>query len=363
MNITINQQKLKKVISATERVISKSLTLPILHNLVIKTEQGRVKIYSTNLEIGITGWLSAKIEEEGEIALPAKIFSDFVNNLHEEKISIFTKENIIYVNTDQYKAKIIGFSSKEFPLVPKPKETAFLSLNASTLVKLINSVIDSVSLSEARPELSGIFLSFLPQSITSAATDSFRLAEQVIWESGKKECSVIIPRSTAQEIMRIFGGEEESVAITLSENQIFFKGEDLEIVSRLIDGHYPDYKKVIPEKSSHRVLLSVQEMEKSIKLASIFSSNVSSDIKLQGDKNGLKILARNPDKGEVSLSIPAQGEGNNFEITVNFRYLLDGLKIMPTENVIFEFTGEGSPLVLKPEAQKDLTYLIMPLRS
>jgi DNA polymerase-3 subunit beta len=223
-------------------------------------------------------------------------------------------------------------------------------------------VIDSAALSEARPELAGIFLHFFPNKIESAATDSFRLAEQVIYENGQIEQSIIIPKTTSQELIRAIGEREEDVAISLSENQIFFSTGDFEIVSRLIDGHYPEYKRVIPEKFISKYTLSREELEKSVRLASIFTSNIA-DIKLQADKDNFKILAKNADKGEVSLAVPGSLKNGPFSLVVNYRYLLEGLKIIKSSQVEIDFTGEGSPLILHPEGRKDFTYLIMPLRS
>lgn len=362
MFITINQKKLKEALAVTEKIVSKNLALPILQNVVLKTEHGRVKVSSTNLEIGINYWLGAKIEEEGEIALPARIFSDFTANVDSEKISISTKENIAFINAENYKTKLIGFSAKDFPIIPKNKSTPFLSLPARALAKLFTLVIDAASLSENRPELAGVFVHFSSSKIEVAATDSFRLAEGVLVHNGKIDQGIIIPKSTVQELIRALMDREEDVSMTLSENQIFFSTGDLELVSRLIDGHYPDYKRVIPEKSISKLVVSKEELEKSVRLASIFTSNIA-DIKLQTDKEGLKIQAKNADKGEVNLSVKGNLKNEAFQIGVNYRYLLDGLKNMTTPLVEIEFTGEGSPLILRPEGKKDFTYLIMPLRS
>ncbi|MDO8495565.1 MAG: DNA polymerase III subunit beta [bacterium] len=362
MIITINQRKVKEALAVTEKIVSKNLALPILQNVVIRTENGRVKISSTNLEIGINFWLGAKIEEEGDVAIPARLFSEFINNVQSEKVTISTKENIAYINTENSKTKIIGFPAKDFPIIPKNKNTPFVTLGAKKIWQLFSAVIDSASLSEARPELAGVFVHFSPTKIESAATDSFRLAEQVIYENGKIDQSMIIPKTTIQELIRALGDREEDIALSLSENQIFFSTSDFEIVSRLIDGHYPEYKRVIPEKFLSKYTLSREELEKSVRLASIFTSSIA-DIKLQADKDGFKVLAKNADKGEVNLSVPGTLKNGPFGIAVNYRYLLDGLKIIPTSQVEIEFTGEGSPLILHPEGKTDFTYLIMPLRS
>lgn len=361
MIITINQKKLKEALAITEKVVSRNLALPILQNIILKTENGRVKISSTNLEIGVNFWIGAKTEEEGEIAMPARIFSDFINNTMSEKITMHTKENIAFINAENYKTKIVGFSAKDFPIIPKNKDESFSSMDSSVLKNILGAVIESVSLSETRPELTGVFLKFIPGLVEGAATDSFRLAEKTVHYEGQAERHMIIPKATAQELIRALS-EEGRVTMATSENQIFFTNEDLEIVSRLIDGHYPDYKKIIPDKYLSKLIVSKEELEKSVRLASIFTSHIA-DIKLHIDKEGLKISAKNADKGEVTLSVKSIVKGNPFKIAVNFRYLLDGLKQIHTEQVEIDFTGEGSPLVIYPDGKKDFTYLIMPLRN
>ncbi len=362
MIITINQRKFKEALNINERVVLKSSSLPILQNIVLKTESGRLKISSTNLEIGINSWIGAKIEEDGEIALPARLLLDFISNLQSEKVTINTKENIAFINADDYKTKIIGFTAKDFPIIPRPKSSPFVSLAARDLCQLFISVVDSCSLSEARPELSGVYVRFSDTEIESAATDSFRLAEKIVLKKAELEQSVIIPRFTIQEVVRIFGDKEEEVSLAISENQIFFFTTELEVVSRLIDGHYPDYKKVIPDKFLSKIMVKKSELEKGVRLASIFSSTIA-DIKIQAEKDSLKILAKNTDKGEVTSTIKGNLKGSSFAVSVNFRYILDGIKVISSENIVLEFTGEGSPLMIKPEDHKDFLYLIMPLRS
>ena len=363
MIITVNQKNLKRSLTLVERIVSKNLTLPVLQNIVLKTENGRLKISSTNLEIGMNSWIGAKIEEEGEIAVPAKVFSDFIDNIQDEKITINSKEHVISINSDSYKTKIIGFSTKDFPIIPRVKENSFIKIPSQEFLEILLTVIDSVSLSESRPELSGILINFSADKIEGAATDSFRLSEKVLnIKNSKPEQSIILPRVTAQELIRILPGLE-NISISISDNQIFFVSEDLEIVSRLIDGSYPDYKKVIPERRISRVLVKKEEIEKSVRLAGVFSSHIS-DIKINGESEGLRIAAKNTDKGEASSWISsAIVKDEPFEVMVNYRYLMDGLKIIPTENIVLEFTGEGNPLIIRPEERKDITYLIMPLRN
>ncbi len=366
MIITTSQKNLKAGLNIVEKIVSKNAALPILQNIILKTTKGRLCLSSTNLEIGINFWLGGKVEEEGEIAIPARIFSDFINNLKDGNLTLKSKGDVLLVNANNYQTKIIGFSAKDFPIIPKPKEAPFIALRAAELFELFNTVIDAVSISETRPELSGVLLNFSEKTTEAAATDGFHLAEKLINTKNIRQPadqkSVIVPRYIAQELIRIFSNLEEEVFLSVSENQIFFTSPDLEIVSRLIDGRYPDYKKLIPEKWVSKVLVNKTELEKNIRLASIFSSSIS-DIKISAEEKNLKILAKNADRGEITSLIEANLKNEPFELSLNYRYFLDGLKVIPTENVILEFTGEGNPLILRPEGRSDITYIIMPLRS
>ncbi len=363
MKIITSHKNLSKALNTAERVVSRNPSLPILNNILLRTENGRLKLSATNLEIGINYYIGAKTEETGEIAVPARIFSDFLSNLTEEKITLTTKNNILSINTEKYKTQILGFDPKDFPIIPKIKSNSFFNIPAKVLKTGLLSVLDSVAVSETRPELSGIYIQVTPNRFILAATDSFRLAEKIIELKQKEDISFILPRFTALELIKVLGDINEDILIKYGDNQVVFYTEDLEIVSRLIDGNYPDYKKVIPEKYISRTLVKKEDLEKNVRLAGIFSSSVA-DIKLSCNDKNLTLTAKNSDKGDIQVTVDALLKNEPFDISLNHHYLLDGLKIIPTEHVVIEYTGQGSPLVIRPEYDnKDLTYLIMPLRK
>ena len=363
MKITVNQKNLKKALILVEKVVSKNTPLPILNNILLKTENGRLKVSATNLEIGVNYIIGAKIEEVGQIAVPARIISDFIGNIIDDKVSLTTKNNILSINSERYKTQILGFDAKDFPIIPKIKSKPLALIPTKLLKNSLITVLDSVAVSETRPELSGVFVDFNNDKIVFAATDSFRLTEKNVDFKNVQKQSFIIPRNTVVELIRIAGELEGDLAFNTSDNQISFSNDDFEIVSRVIDGNYPDYKKVIPEKFVSKVLVRKDELDKTIRLAGLFSTNIS-DIKINCSEGKMAILAKNADKGEIETLIDASLKNQPFEVSLNFRYLLDGLKILDTEKVVMEFTGQGSPLVIRPnDDKKDVVYLIMPLRS
>lgn len=362
MKITTNHKNLIRAISFVEKVVSRNPSLPILNNILLKTENGRLKVSATNLEVGINYFLGAKIEETGEITVPARIFYDFISGIVDDKITLTTKNNVLSINTDKYKTQILGFDSKEFPIIPKIKSEPFSIVPAKILKTGLGTVIDSVAISETRPELAGLFIQFTNKQIVFASTDSFRLTEKTVDIKQKQNNSFILPRNTVVELIRLLGDVGSDVEVRYSDNQVSFSNDDFEIVSRLVDGSYPDYKKVIPEKYISRVLVKKTDLEKNVRLAGLFSSTIA-DIKLSCTEKAITITAKNSSKGEIQIVGDVLLKNEPFDISLNHNYLLDGLKIIPTEHVVIEYTGQGSPLVLKPEYDtKDLTYLIMPLR-
>ena len=346
-----------------EKVVSKNTSLPILNNILLKTENGRLKVSATNLEIGVNYIIGAKIEEVGQIAVPARIISDFIGNIMDDKVSLTTRNNILSINSERYKTQILGFDAKDFPIIPKIKSKPLAVIPIKLLRTSFLTVLDSVAISETRPELAGVFMDFNNDKIVFAATDSFRLTEKRVDFKNIQKQSFILPRNTVVELIRVANELEGELAFNASDNQISFSNDDFEMVSRIVDGNYPDYKKVIPEKFISKVLVRKDELDKTIRLAGLFSSNIS-DIKISCAENKMTVLAKNSDKGEIETMIDSTLKNQPFEVSLNFHYLLDGLKILDTEKVVLEFTGQGSPLVIRPgDDRKDVVYLIMPLRS
>lgn len=362
MRITTNQKNLKQAIGIAEKVVAKNTSLPILNNILIKTENGRLRLSATNLEIGVNIIIGAKIDEVGEVTIPARIFSDFISNIIDEKISFSTKNNILTINSQHYKTQILGFDPKDFPIIPKIKTPTIATITTKTLRSGLTTVLDSIAVSESRPELAGVFFQIKNNQAVLASTDIFRLTETTIPFKSSETVSFIMPRNTVTELIRVASDIEGDLQIKYSENQVSFSNDDFELVSRVVDGTFPDYKRVIPDKFISRALIKKEDLEKNTRLAGLFSSNIS-DIKLSCGDNIMKITAKNSDKGEIETAVPAVLKNDPFNISLNYRFLLDGLKNINTSDVILEYTGSGSPLVIRPSDNNGMVYLIMPLRN
>ena len=317
---------------------------------------------TTNLEIGIHYWIGAKIEQEGMIAVPAKIFSDFVSSVQDEKMVIRSEKELLYVESENYKTKILGMKTDEFPLIPSLKNAPEFSMPSKELARALSKVLDATSLLETRPELSGVYVNITPEHITFAATDSFRLSEYIVPSKQSLTKAFIVPRTTAFELSRLAASRDEEIRFMVSDGQLAVRASDVELVSRLIDGHYPDYKKVIPGHADATAIVRKQALEQNVRMAGIFSSSIS-DLSLKAAQGTLHISAKNSDRGEIASKTPLSDSKANFTISVNYRYLLDALKVIDEDEVVINYTGEGSPLVVRGAGNKAHTYVIMPLRS
>jgi DNA polymerase-3 subunit beta len=233
---------------------------------------------------------------------------------------------------------------------------------AQDLRRLLSGVIDSVAASDSRPELAGAYVQLGKTHITAAATDSFRLVECSVPSARSEEHSIIIPRTAVTEALRVLGDAAGEVLVRAADNQLMISGDGYELVSRLIDGRYPEYRKVIPEKHLAKALVRREDLENAIRVAALFSSSIA-DVKISCTEKTLTVSAKNASKGEGEATVEANLKGEPFEISLNYHYLLDGMKAIPEEKVILQFTGKGSPFVIRPSSEDPAVYIIMPLRG
>lgn len=374
MRLISLQEKLKRGLNIVGHVTTKNVNLPILNNILIKAENGNIELISTNLEIGIIYQLRGKIEEDGQFTIDSRLITEYVNLLSGgEKVKMEEKDGELRVECGKYKTKIKGESAKEFPLIPVIPKKNFYSCGSEELREALNSVIFAASTSENRVELTGIFMAFNKNRLNLAATDSYRLAEKEISlvSSGEgEEQKIIVPTKTAQELLRIlnnFDGTdlegEPEVKIYLTENQILFTIASVDLISRLINGHYPDYKQIIPTQSQTTVLVDRQELIRAVKASALFSKTGVNDVTLQFSQKKIIVSAFSGLSGESQAEVGGEIQGKENEITINHRYLLDGLNNISGENIKIDVLNNNSPCVLKPEKENGYLYIVMPIRQ
>lgn len=374
MRIFSLQENLKRGLNIVGHGTSKNVNLPILNNILIRSKNGNIELVSTNLEIGITHQIRGKIEAEGETTVDSKLISEYVNLLSGgETVKIEEKENELKVECGNYKTKIKGEAASEFPLIPSiPKDSPYIC-ETNKLRKALASVIFAASTSENRLELTGVQFSFSSEKLSLAATDSYRLAEKSLALSNKginNEQKVIVPAKTIQELLRVLNNIEESgveealeTKIYLSENQILFTVDSVELISRLINGHYPDYQQIIPAKSQTKVVVDKPELVRAVKAAALFSKTGINDITLVFVKGRVMVSAFSGASGESQAEIEAEIVGDDNEVTINYRYLLDGLNNLEGSRALIEILNNSAPCVLKPEKDDSYIYIVMPIRQ
>lgn len=368
------QENLKRGLNIVGHLSSKNVNLPILNNILIKAENGNIEFISTNLEIGITHQVRGKIETDGEFTVESKLISEYANLLSGgEKVKLELVDNEIKVECGNYKTKIKGESAKEFPLIPTVTREAYYSCDITDLKKALLSVVFSVSNSENRVELTGVLFSFNNDKLNLAATDSYRLAEREITlknNGAKNEQKIIVPAKTIQEVLRVLNNievgenvEDKEIKFYLSENQILFTFDSVEIISRLINGHYPDYKQIIPAKSQTEVLIERTELTRAVKAAALFSKTGINDITLLFSRGKIIVSSFSGASGESQIELEADVKGIDNEVTINYRYLLDGLNNIEGEMVRLEILNNTTPCVLRPEKENNYLYIVMPIRQ
>lgn len=362
MRIVVHHSNLQRAVGIVERVTAKNAALPILSNVLLTAEKGRLRLSATNLEVGVTAEIGAKVDADGRTAVPGRLLSDLARVSGADTVTLTLKGNTLTIETGGYKTTILCFDAAEYPIIPKVEGGTTHTLSAANLRKLLGGVADSIAASESRPELAGAYLRFSTDRTTAAATDSFRLVECSTLDQHTTENAIIVPRGAAQEMLRVLGGVEGDVALRVAENQVALAGEGFELVSRLVDGRYPDYRKVIPERHLSKALVRREDLEGAVRVAALFSSSIS-DVKLVCDEKSLTISAKNASKGEGEATIEANLKGEPFEISLNYHYLLDGMKAVPEEKIILQFTGKGSPFAIRPSSEDPTVYIIMPLRG
>lgn len=373
MKLTILTHELKKGLNYTERLTGKNLTLPILNNVLIEALPNFLKISSTDLETGIEWWGLCKTEEEGKITVPAKILTQVINNISDEKIEIENKNDTLFIKTKTFKTQIKGYTSDDFPIIPQFSKEDFIEINAQELKDGLVDVVDIASVSQIRPEISGIYFVFKKDLVNLVATDSFRLVERTLQSSNYKnsfndEIKFILSQKTTKEVINILQENTGSVKIYYSESQILFETNlnevdhpEINLISRQIEGNYPAYKEIIPKEYKTRIIADKDFLIKQIKLAGLFAGKIN-EIKIKNDDKNLEILSQDLELGENSSILEAKIEGEPVEISFNYKFILDGVSRVKTKNAILELQGASGAGVIKAEEGTDYIYVVMPIK-
>ncbi len=363
MKLQVTQENLSRALNNVARVANSRNTLPILANVVLTTVGNRLSIAATNLDIAITHYIGSKVTQEGSITVPARLMQDFVSSLPSGVIDLELEEHKLHISTDKYNSVINGISAEEFPVMPSLTEGESWTVPGQTLKKALQQVVFAASGDNARPILTGVYIHTFEGKLYMVATDSSRLAEKELTKL-KKDVSLLVPATSLQDLLRIMTDEVEEVEVMHDEQQVLFRAGDVELVTRLIEGNFPDYRKLIPATFTTQATLKRAELTNITKVSSLFARESAGSITIKvGEKDSLvSIRSIASQLGENTASAAAKVTGDG-EIALNSRYLLDALHVLGAEETDFCFNGKLEPILVRDSGDSGYKHIIMPLKS
>ncbi|RJQ29794.1 DNA polymerase III subunit beta [Candidatus Parcubacteria bacterium] len=367
MKVVVIRTNLRDGLNAIEAAAGENQALPILRNALIEASEGKLKLATTNLEIGASYTVAGKVLEDGRATAPIATLLGIMNNIQSDRLNLESKGASVEITSDNYHATLQGMPAEDFPLIPKVKnQTEYVSVKSEILKESLAQVVLATQTSDLRPELNSVLFDFSIDTLRFAATDSFRLAEKVlavteIESTCEEGFRVLVPLKTVHEILRVLRGDE-LVKVFRDENQVLFKTNQFELISRLLEGNFPDYGAIVPKKFGAEILVERQEFVNALKLASVFG-NKSNEVKIlvPPGKKALQVSSADQAVGENSYLLPAKVEGKLGETVFNWRYLLDALKAVKTGEVFFGVNDEGQPALLRGAKEGSYFYILKPI--
>ncbi|MFC1916318.1 DNA polymerase III subunit beta [Chloroflexota bacterium] len=373
MKLSCLQENLNRGLNVVGRAVATRTTLPITNNILLATDQSRLKLTATNLEMAITCWIGAKIEDEGAITVPARLLTEFISSLPNDKIdiSLSPRTKTLELKCARFEARISGVDAKDFPPIPKIEEGLTTKAEIETLEQGINQVVFAAATEESRPVLTGVDAQFNGDLLTLAAADGFRLAVYKLPLAApvSEPTEVIIPARTLAELNRLMADQEEAVEITVNPNksQALFRLKNVELVSQLVQGTFPNYAQLIPQSYNTRMVVSVAEFVRATKTASIFARDGSGIVRLvitpgaELAPGKLTVSARSEEIGDDVGEIDATVEGEEAKIAFNGKYLTEALSALHEAQVALETTNPSSPGVIRPVGVDNYIHVVMPM--
>jgi DNA polymerase-3 subunit beta len=363
MKLQVTQENLNRALSSVARVANARNPLPILANVLLKTSENRLSIAATNLDIAITQYIGAKVSSEGSITVPARLMQDFISSLPSGVIDLELDGSKLHIKTERYQSVVNGIVADDFPVMPAISHGQSWSVNGATLKRALQQVVFAASNDESRPVLTGVLFHTIDGKLFIAATDSYRLAEKDLGKNNA-EVSLLIPATALQDVLRIIGDYTETVQITHDDQQVLFQIGDAELVARLLEGKYPEYRRLIPDKFSTTATLKRADFINVTRVSSLFARESAGSVTLQVDEETSQLSIRSiaSQLGENTATATGTISGSG-SITLNSRYLLDALQAFSGDEVRFGFNGKLEPTLLQDTTQPDYAHIIMPLKS
>ena len=367
MKLFCSQADFDYALNIVNKAININNTLPVLNNILLKAEGKKLYFSSTNLEIAINCSIDADVRSEGSITVPAKLITNYVSLLKDEKIELSLTEGLsLSINSSSSSTKIKCISADEFPLIPTIEKGQEISLKIDQLYEAITETVFAASMNVSRPVLSGVLMYSIGKDVKLVSTDSYRLAEKKITLASKpaEDFYCIIPARTLSEFSKIISkAEKKEVKINISKNQILFNFDDVKLISRLIEGKFPDYDKIIPKEIKTKLEVSVEDLSLVLKRVSLFARENNNSIKLAVTNDGVLTVSSEETKiGEEKAELKVKISGENNKISLNAQYLLDVLTYISEDTIEIGVNDKTSPAVIKKTKGDDYVYIIMPLK-
>ncbi len=373
MKLTCLQSNLSHGLGIVGRAVATRTTLPITNNVLVATDQSRLRLTATNLEIAIVCWIGGKVDEEGAIAIPAKLFTEYVNSLKDDKMELNLGQNSrsLQIKCGAFKANISGQDADDFPPIPEVNDGTTTTINAADLAKAIAHVVFSAATEDTRPVLTGVHAEFDGDTLTLAAADGFRLAvyHSKLNQPVASKTAVIIPARTLNELNRLLAGQEEPVTVTINpeKSQVLFQLNNVRLVSQLIQGAFPNYSQLIPSGSTTSTVIDRTAFLAAVKTASIFARDGSGIVRLEINPGPeltpgkIKVSARADELGDNEGEVDAVVKGEATKIAFNSKFLQDVLGVLPSAQVALETTTSSSPGVIRPVDNDGYIHVVMPM--
>jgi DNA polymerase-3 subunit beta len=366
MEIIVTQEKLTRALSAVSRVASTRTQLPILSNILLRTDGNRLLIAATNLEIAITQYIGAKVIKPGAITIPARLMSEFISSLPHESVELKVINDNLHIKSGTYNSIINGFIADDFPELPTINESSSIqySVKVEDFKQAVSQTIITASNDSTRPVLTGVYWHSNQGQLYLAATDGYRLSERRLVET-KSDVSAIIPTQTLQEVLRNIADDSSEIDILFDETQVRFRINETEIISRLIDGNFPDYRQLVPTSLETTVIINKADFVRVTKIAGLFARESGGSVIITADKKNKVVLVHSiaSQLGENTSEVNAEVT-NDGQITLNSRYLSEALSVVDGGTVEFSFNGKIAPCILRStEPNTNYYHIIMPLKS
>lgn len=374
MIVSCLQENLARGLNIVGRAVSTRSTLPVLGNVLLETDNGRLKLSATNLEIVVTCWIGAKVEEEGAVTVPHRTLNDLVSTLPQEPVNIElnVQTQTIHITCGRTEANIKGIDAQEFPLIPKPEQENRIRLETDVFKQMISQVALAAAVDDSRPTLTGVSISLENSHMLMVATDGFRLSMKSANIPGivEKPTTLIVPAKALLELARITSDDSDAIYISIPDgrNQIIFDMDNVVLVSQLIDGNFPDYTPIVPNSSNTRTIMGTAEFRKACKTAEIFARESSHTARVKIEPGGsdfdagfATVTANSAETGDNVAQIDANVDGDPIEIAFNVKYMTDVLNVIDTPQVALETTSPMEPGVIKPVGDNDFIHIIMPM--